>query len=58
MPTTRRYRCRLCGLMLPAWLPVTREPDGAMLGLQALAPVNLLLAGFHKKHCDGLKSVL
>jgi hypothetical protein len=28
------------------------------LGLQALAPVNLLLAGSHKKLCDGLKSVL
>jgi hypothetical protein len=26
--------------------------------LQALAPVNLLLAGSHKKHRDGLKSVL
>jgi hypothetical protein len=30
----------------------------ANLGLQALAPVNLLLAGSYKKLCDGLKSVL
>jgi hypothetical protein len=27
----RRYRCRLCGAVLPAWLPVAQEPNGAML---------------------------
>jgi hypothetical protein len=27
----RRYRCRYCGLVLNAWLPVPGEPDGAML---------------------------
>jgi hypothetical protein len=27
----RRYRCRFCGLLLSAWLPVAREPNGAML---------------------------
>ena len=29
--TPRRYRCRFCGVELNAWLPVTREPNGAML---------------------------
>jgi hypothetical protein len=27
----RRYRCRYCQALLPAWLPVSREPNGAML---------------------------
>ena len=27
----KRYRCRICGHLLPAWLPVSREPNGAML---------------------------
>ena len=27
----RRYRCRYCGALLPAWLPAVREPDGAIL---------------------------
>jgi hypothetical protein len=27
----RQYRCRLCGCELPAWLPVAKRPDGAML---------------------------
>jgi hypothetical protein len=32
MATTRRlYRCKLCGCELPAWLPVAKRPDGAML---------------------------
>ena len=26
----KRYRCRFCGLELPAWLPVAKRPDGAM----------------------------
>jgi hypothetical protein len=25
------YRCRLCGAVLPAWIPVFEEPNGAML---------------------------
>jgi hypothetical protein len=29
--TTRRYRCRYCGAVLPAWIPVFEEPNGAML---------------------------
>ena len=29
--TPRRYRCRYCGAVLPAWLPVSQRPDGAML---------------------------
>jgi hypothetical protein len=29
--TTRRYRCRFCGVVLPAWLPVFQRPNGAML---------------------------
>jgi hypothetical protein len=31
MPARRRYRCRFCGLDLPAWLPVAKRPNGAML---------------------------
>jgi hypothetical protein len=27
----RRYRCRYCGAILPAWLPAAQRPDGAML---------------------------
>jgi len=31
-PSSRkRYRCRFCGALLPAWLPVAKRPDGAML---------------------------
>jgi hypothetical protein len=30
-PPQTRYRCRYCGQDLPAWLPVSREPNGAML---------------------------
>lgn len=32
-----RYRCRFCGLELPAWLPVAKAPNGAML-LMHLSP--------------------
>jgi hypothetical protein len=31
MISSRRFRCRFCGLVLNAWLPVAREPDGAMV---------------------------
>jgi hypothetical protein len=31
MTPTRRYRCRFCGRLLSAWLPVAREPDSALL---------------------------
>jgi dissimilatory sulfite reductase (desulfoviridin) alpha/beta subunit len=31
MPTRKRYRCRYCNRLLPAWLPVAQRPDGAML---------------------------
>jgi hypothetical protein len=31
MATDRQYRCRVCGHRLPAWLPVARRPDSAML---------------------------
>jgi hypothetical protein len=27
----RGYRCRFCGVILNAWLPVPKRPDGAML---------------------------
>jgi hypothetical protein len=30
-PPQKRYRCRYCGAVLPAWLPIPQEPDGAML---------------------------
>jgi hypothetical protein len=28
---SRHVRCRLCGIVLPGWLLVPNEPDGAML---------------------------
>jgi hypothetical protein len=31
MPPHKRYRCRYCGIVLRAWLPVTKRPNGAML---------------------------
>ncbi|HEX9872522.1 MAG TPA: hypothetical protein VGC99_28780 [Candidatus Tectomicrobia bacterium] len=31
MTPQRRYRCRVCGLVLPAWLPAAQRPNGAML---------------------------
>jgi hypothetical protein len=31
MTVRRRYRCRFCNCILPAWLPVAKRPDGAML---------------------------
>jgi hypothetical protein len=27
----KRYRCTYCGRELPAWLPVPKRPNGAML---------------------------
>jgi hypothetical protein len=27
----KRFICRVCGPVLPAWLPVTMQPKGAML---------------------------
>jgi hypothetical protein len=27
----KRYRCRFCGLELPAWLPVPKRPEASML---------------------------
>ncbi len=29
--TRKRYRCRFCGALLPAWLPVAKQVDGAKL---------------------------
>jgi hypothetical protein len=34
-------------------LSMPKRGPKCKLDLQALAPVNLLLAGSHKKHCDG-----
>jgi hypothetical protein len=31
LPSPKRYRCRVCGRVLPAWLPVPEVPNGAML---------------------------
>jgi hypothetical protein len=34
MPSPRLHphdRCRFCGALLPAWLPVAKRPDGALL---------------------------
>jgi hypothetical protein len=30
-PPQKRYRCTYCGTILPAWLPMAREVNGAML---------------------------
>jgi hypothetical protein len=30
MTTSRQYRCRSCGRVLPAWLPAAQRPNGAM----------------------------
>jgi hypothetical protein len=38
-PPRRRYRCRYCGYDFPAWLPVAKRPDGAML-LHHLAAIH------------------
>ena len=27
----KHYRCRSCGAILPAWLPVAKRPEGSML---------------------------
>jgi len=31
MTPRKRYRCRYCGAVLPAWIPVFNEPNGVML---------------------------
>jgi hypothetical protein len=31
MPPRKTFKCRYCGAVLPAWIPVFNEPDGAML---------------------------
>jgi hypothetical protein len=31
MTSRKRFKCRFCGLILPAWLPVAKRPNGAML---------------------------
>jgi hypothetical protein len=30
-PPRTRYRCRFCGALLPAWLPVAKRPEASML---------------------------
>ena len=30
-PSRRRYRCRFCGHLVPAWLPAAQAPNGALL---------------------------
>jgi hypothetical protein len=30
MPSRKRYRCRSCGALLPAWLPVAQRPEASM----------------------------
>jgi hypothetical protein len=29
--SSKRYKCRFCGFILNAWLPVFQQPNGAML---------------------------
>jgi hypothetical protein len=43
----KRFTCRVCGLILPAWLPVAQDPDGA-----------LLLAHLGQRHPDRVKAYL
>ena len=31
MPPRMRHRCRFCGVVLPAWLPVAKRPESSML---------------------------
>jgi hypothetical protein len=31
MTTRKRFKCQFCGHVLPAWLPVAKRPDGAIL---------------------------
>jgi hypothetical protein len=31
MTTNKRFTCRICGAVLPAWLLMAKRPDGAML---------------------------
>jgi hypothetical protein len=31
MTTRKRFKCRFCGAMLPAWLPVVQRPEASML---------------------------
>jgi hypothetical protein len=31
MTPERHYRCRFCGHLLPAWLPVAKRPESAVL---------------------------
>jgi hypothetical protein len=31
MATSKRFKCKFCGALLPAWLPVAKRPNGAML---------------------------
>jgi hypothetical protein len=44
MPPRKRYRCIYCGAKLPAWLPVAKRPEGAML-LYHLGQHHLVEAG-------------
>ena len=31
MTTRKRFKCRFCSVLLPAWLPVAKRPEGSML---------------------------
>jgi hypothetical protein len=31
MPPHKHFRCKFCGTVLPAWVPVPGTPNGAML---------------------------
>ena len=44
MTSRRRYRCRFCSVLLPAWLPVAKRPEGSML-LYHLSQHHLEAAG-------------
>jgi hypothetical protein len=44
MTPSRQYRCRLCGHRLPAWLPVAKRPDSAIL-LHHLGNMHPTVAG-------------
>jgi hypothetical protein len=55
----RRYRCRFCGLELPAWLPVAKRPEGSML-LYHLGQDHLEAARpyLQRMECESINRVL
>jgi hypothetical protein len=51
MTPRRRYRCRYCGALLPAWLPVAKRPESSML-LYHLGQHHLEAAGLYLQRME------